>query len=181
MTPTIDWLATWTPWAPIVDALIKVVVSVVGIALTIYKGYVVGFRPRTALKRDLEILRMLDADDPNRQVLSAHVERSVQRLYGPRPEGLLVRMLSFGMSIPRPRNGRQCLIGAAIFAAMSFVTAYFVRHDEALTVRVFACGIFAVSGLIQVLDSYGWLDEERPPRSKRTSSGRQAPTQVAPS
>jgi len=85
----LDWdlITTWG----------RTVAALVGIAIAGYKAYKLGVRgieSRVVLRRDVELLKMLPSTDPGHDLVKAHVDRQIQKLYGP-PSPPLQRRLAF--------------------------------------------------------------------------------------
>ena len=71
----IDW--------DLIENIAKAIVVIGGTLVSIYQIYTRLPKSRASLTRDLEILKILDKDDPAYSVIRAHVDRQVTEIYQP--------------------------------------------------------------------------------------------------
>src|SRR5690242_9896530 len=106
----------------LIEAIAKAVGIIIGIAAGGYQAYklgVRGFQARAALKRDLEILKMLDESDPCRIVLKDHVDRVVKRLYAPSAPSIWSNVSNW-----QPKDWPSFILGVVLFMVFAGWTAY---------------------------------------------------------
>src|SRR6266496_1049466 len=160
-----DWelITTW----------VKTVATLIGIAVAGYQSYklgIKGIQSRLALKRDIEVLKMLPPTDPGHALVKAHVDRLIQRLYKPPSPPLQIRLAflkpkkwkdlaSGGLVFLKPKKWEDLASGGLVFLGFSVWTAYLDRHGFSWWSLL--TGIFALSGLSVVFEAYGLSPDSR--------------------
>ena len=141
----------------LLETLGKTVGALIGMAVAGYKAYqlgVGGIQSRLALKRDLEVLKMLAPTDPGHALVKAHVDQLIQKLYEPHPPPIRKRLKDL-----EPKKWGDFATGIFTFLGFSLWTAYLDRHGfswwSVLT------GLFAMSGIYGIFDSYGLMPDSR--------------------
>ncbi|MEJ2612570.1 MAG: hypothetical protein P8179_21550 [Candidatus Thiodiazotropha sp.] len=66
-----------------IETIAKGIVVIGGMLVSIYQIYTRLPKSRASLTRDLEILKILDKDDPAYSIIRAHVDRQVTKIYQP--------------------------------------------------------------------------------------------------
>jgi len=67
------------------DLLLKALGFLIAAVAAYFQVRNLNFAARASLKTDLEILKLIDASDPNYQVVKTEVDRRVASLYAPEP------------------------------------------------------------------------------------------------
>ena len=67
----------------LIEDIAKAIVVLGGAAVSLFQLYARLPKSRGSLARDIEILNMLDKDDPAYKTIRAHVDSRVEEIYGP--------------------------------------------------------------------------------------------------
>jgi hypothetical protein len=105
------------------EAAGKAIGAIIGIGIAGYQAYafgIRGFRGRATLRRDLEILKMLDPGDLSHAILKAHVNRFVATLYAPPLPPLHKRLMD---KLPWPKKMEEFVPGLILFLIFVIWTA----------------------------------------------------------
>jgi hypothetical protein len=175
----------------LLQALAKAVGSIIGVAAAGYQAYRLGvrnFRSRTTLKRDLDILKMVDQADPGHAILKAHVDRMIRELYAPpapsvrkrlpSPKHIRAFVSTLARDFPKPKKPSDFVSGLLSFVGFSVWTAYLDRGGFSWWSLL--TGVFALSGLLGIFDSYGLLSgqPQRPDSSGQPSPSKPPSTEL---
>lgn len=135
--------------------VLTVIGTVVGILATFFglRRIEPALRPRSRLKADLEILRMLEPKDPEYDIVRRHIDTTITKLYE-------LRGQQGGIKGLRVYNWSAFALGIICFPGFTFWTWYLV--NDGFSWWAIATGWFAFAAL-------GWVyigfEEKRVPLS----------------
>ena len=67
----------------LVETIAKAIVVIGGMIVSLYQVYTRLPKSRASLTRDLEILNILDKEDPAYPIIRAHVDKQIEKIYRP--------------------------------------------------------------------------------------------------
>ena len=98
----------------LIETIAKAIVVIGGMIVSLYQLYTRLPKSRGPLTRDLEILKILDRDDPAYTIVRAHVDKQIAKIYEPP---------SMPLKKPKIRNWDNLIIGVVflvIFAPWTY-------------------------------------------------------------
>ncbi|MDB5228063.1 MAG: hypothetical protein JWN78_2256 [Bacteroidota bacterium] len=127
------------------ELIIKIIALFVGLFGSIYQLRNLRLTFRSSLKTDLDILKMLQEDDPNYSIVKNSINESIKKIYGVSNKN--------GLKIHSPGD---FIFGILFLSGFSFWTYYLVRHDHLFWSYV--TGFFAFAGLGGIMNG---LDKKK--------------------
>src|ERR1039457_4758679 len=123
------------------ELVLKIFGVIAAVVAAVYQFRNVKLSPRSSIKTDLEILKLLDSDDENYILIKNHIDRSIKRIYRIRKENKFKIY-----SIPLFIMGILFLLGFSVW------TYYISRNG--FSYWSLLTGFFAIAGIVYIFQAF---------------------------